>query len=288
MKIAQFALLTLVICSACSKDREAPNGLKVKVFKEGTGSFAAPGEFLVTRMIIKDGKDSVWRDTQLQDVPMIIPVGDSSAIANEKGVESAFRVMKKGDSLSIEIAAKILFGEQPMPPNMKADDKMTFIFSVKDITDQQGVNVIQQGLQAKQFEKQQQLQEGQIVLDTLAIDSYLVTNKITTIKGPSGLRYVIKRMGNGAKPSLSSVVFFKYRGTLMDTGVEFDQSQTPVEYPLARLIQGWQILFPLFPKGTSATLYIPSSLGYGPTGYQPGIPPNANLIFDVELVDFKD
>ncbi len=288
MKIAQFAILALVFCVACSNDREAPNGLKVKVFKKGTGNYAAPGEFLITRMIIKDAKDSVWRDTQQQDVPMIIPVGDTSAIATEKGVESAFRVMKKGDSLSIDIEAKILFGDQPMPPNLKAEDKMTFIFSVKDITDQQGINVIQQELQAKQLEKQNQFQEGQIVLDTLAIDSYLATNKVNAVKGPSGLRYVIKRMGKGAKPSLSSVVTFKYRGTLMDNGVEFDQSQTPVEYPLNRLIQGWQILFQLFPKGTSATLYIPSSLGYGPTGYQPGIPPNANLVFEVELVDFKD
>ncbi len=288
MKISQIALLSIVFCIACSNDREAPNGLKVKVFKKGEGNYAAPGEFLITRMIIKDAKDSVWRDTQQQDVPMIIPVGDSTAIATEKGVESAFRVMKKGDSCSVEIDVKTLFGDQPLPPNVKPEDKMTFIFSVKDITDQMGINVIQQEIQAKQFEKQRQLQEGQSGVDTVAIDAYLATNKVNAIKGPSGLRYVIKRMGKGPKPSMTSVVKFKYRGTLMDNGVEFDQSETPVEYPLNRLITGWQILFPLFPKGTTATLYIPSSLGYGPNGYQPGIPPNANLIFEVELVDFKD
>ena len=76
--------------------------------------------------------------------------------------------------------------------------------------------------------------------------------------------------------------------TSVEVDRRFDESATPIVYPLAQLIRGWQIVFQLFPKGTSATLYVPSPLGYGASGYQPGIPPNANLIFDVELVDFKD
>ncbi len=288
MKITQFAILLMLCCLACTNEREAPNGLKIKVFKAGTGSYAAPGEFLVTRMIIKDSKDSVWRDTETQDVPMIIPVGDTSAIAKEKGVESAFRVMKKGDSVSIEIDAKTLFGEQPMPPKVKPEDKMTFIFSVKDITDERGINAIQEQIQAKQFENNRKSQEGQMTLDTLAIDSYLTAKKVNAVKDKSGLRYVITRMGKGARPSLTSTVKVNYRGTLMDNGEEFDKSQAPLEYPLNGFIQGWQIGFQLLPKGSTATLYIPSSLAYGPSGYQPSIPPNANLVFEVELIDFKD
>jgi FKBP-type peptidyl-prolyl cis-trans isomerase FkpA/FKBP-type peptidyl-prolyl cis-trans isomerase FklB len=53
------------------------------------------------------------------------------------------------------------------------------------------------------------------------------------------------------------------------------------------LIQGWQIGFTLLNKGSKATLYVPSSLGYGPNGYPPSIPANANLVFEIELIDFK-
>ncbi|MFO0265768.1 MAG: FKBP-type peptidyl-prolyl cis-trans isomerase, partial [Cyclobacteriaceae bacterium] len=61
----------------------------------------------------------------------------------------------------------------------------------------------------------------------------------------------------------------------------------PIVYPLSNLIRGWQIAFPNFPVGTRATLYIPSSLGYGPQGSPPTIPANANLIFEVELVGIE-
>src|SRR5262245_19521990 len=88
---------SLALLASCSKDREAPNGRKVRVYREGTGSFAKPGEFLITSMVVKDAKDSIWRDTRIEDHPMIIEVGDESSITSEKGLESAFRVMKLND-----------------------------------------------------------------------------------------------------------------------------------------------------------------------------------------------
>lgn len=288
MKIFQWLIIVVVACTACTTEREAPNGLKVKVLTRGSGDYAKPGEFLVTSMIIKDSKDSIWRDTRIQDLPMILPVGAETSISRETGVESAFRVMKIGDSVSVDIPAKTLFKEEPLPPSVKPDDLVTFVFCVKDITDQRGVMTIQQGLQAKQAEQSRKMQEGQLSRDTVAIDAYLAAKKINAIKDVSGMRYVIKKLGNGPKPVLTSIVKFTYKGSLMDNGFVFEASEKPVDYPLNNLIVGWQICFQLFPKGTSATLYVPSPLGYGTIGSQPGIPPNANLIFEVELVDFKD
>lgn len=289
MKIPFYSLLALAILTAsCSKDREAPNGLKVRVLKEGTGTFAKPGEFLITSMIIKDAKDSIWRDTHEQNLPMIIPVGEETAVSTEKGVESAFRVMKMGDSVAVDIDAELMFRDQPLPPQIKAGDKMTFVFAVKEITDQAGVNRISMELQQRQMAEAMKSQQAQIALDTMAIDAYLSERNINAIRDKSGVRYVITKMGKGDKPVLTSTITFNYKGTLMADGSLFDQSSAPVVYPLTRLIQGWQAVFPLMPKGTKATLYVPSSLGYGSTGYPPEIPPNANLIFEVELVDFKD
>jgi FKBP-type peptidyl-prolyl cis-trans isomerase FkpA len=87
------------------------------------------------------------------------------------------------------------------------------------------------------------------------------------------------------------MVTVKYTGKFLNEGVApansdiFDQATTPVTFDLAALIAGWQIGFQLLPKGSKATLYIPSGLAYGKGGNS--IPGNANLFFEVELIDVK-
>lgn len=286
MKIRHF-LVILTILAACSNEREAPNGLKVKVLKDGTGSYAKSGEFIVARMIVTDGKDSVWRDTNEQNLPIIIPIGDESTIGKEEGVNGAFRVMKAGDSVCVEIDAKTLFGANPIPPQLKPEDKLKYIFAVREITDQSGVNVIQKELQDRQMAEMMKKREQQIGADTAALDAYLAERNIRAQRDNSGLRYVITKMGKGPRPTVASTIKVTYKGMFMD-GKIFDQSKGQVEWPLSQMIDGWKIGFPLLPKGTAAVLYVPSTLGYGETGYYPDIPPNANLIFEVELFDVKD
>ncbi len=130
----------------------------------------------------------------------------------------------------------------------------------------------------------------QLAKDIAAIDKYLLANNITAVQDPSGLRYVVTTVGAGTPPISSSLLKVKYTGRLLSTQTIFDQSaSTPVFFntPLSGLIQGWQIAFAILGKGTKATLYIPSGLAYGTASPSPAIPPNSNLIFDVELIDFK-
>jgi FKBP-type peptidyl-prolyl cis-trans isomerase FkpA len=88
-------------------------------------------------------------------------------------------------------------------------------------------------------------------------------------------------------------VSVKYRGTTLETGKEFDSTakhgDTPFDFVLGQgqVIPGWDQGLAVLPKGSKATLYIPSSLGYGERGAGGDIPPNAILSFDVELVDVK-
>lgn len=126
----------------------------------------------------------------------------------------------------------------------------------------------------------------QLAKDVATIDSYLTSKGITAQQDPSGLRYVFTTTGTGVKPSLSSSITVKYVGKLLSTGAIFDQS-TSFTSGLSQLIRGWQIGLQLMPKGSVATLYIPSGLGYGPSGAGSAIPPNANLIFDITLTDVK-
>lgn len=130
----------------------------------------------------------------------------------------------------------------------------------------------------------------QLAKDVAAIDKYLELNNITAVKDPSGLRYVVTVVGAGTPPVSSSLLKVKYTGRLLSTQVIFDQSANPPVFfttPLSGLIQGWQIAFAILGKGTKATLYIPSGLAYGTASPTAAIPPNSNLMFDVELVDFK-
>lgn len=122
----------------------------------------------------------------------------------------------------------------------------------------------------------------QLQKDLAAIDSYLASNNIIAQQDPDGfIRYVIHRDSiDGKKPTVDSCVTANYRGKLMSNEQQFDEG-AGVSFPLNGVIYGWRIGIPLLNVGDSATLYIPSGLGYGYAGIDPDIPSNANLIFHV-------
>ena len=102
----------------------------------------------------------------------------------------------------------------------------------------------------------------------------------------SGLRYEVLEQGDGPTPTLDDQVTVHYRGTLED-GTVFDSSYDrgePITFPLRAVIPGWREGLQLMPVGSKYKLYIPAELGYGARGKGP-IPPNAPLIFEVELLE---
>lgn len=125
----------------------------------------------------------------------------------------------------------------------------------------------------------------QVAIDQEIIEQYLADNNITAQKHESGIYYVIHAEGTDGHPSYNSEVVVKYKGFLTD-GTVFDQTNgSSTNFNLPNLIVGWQIGIPLLQKGGKGTFFIPSYLGYG--RFPPsGIPENAVLIFDIELIDF--
>lgn len=112
--------------------------------------------------------------------------------------------------------------------------------------------------------------------------------KATMQKTPSGLYYKITKTTDGIAPKAGDQVSVHYAGKLID-GTEFDSSfkrNQPIEIPIGvgQVIKGWDEGILLLKEGETATLLIPSDLGYGANGAGGVIPPNAWLIFDVELV----
>ena len=110
-------------------------------------------------------------------------------------------------------------------------------------------------------------------------------------KTESGLYYKIIQKGDGVKPTSGQTVSVHYKGMLPE-GTTFDSSYdrgTPIDFPvgMGHVIAGWDEGIMLLNKGDKARFVIPSDLGYGAQGAGGVIPPNATLIFDVELMDIK-
>ena len=105
-------------------------------------------------------------------------------------------------------------------------------------------------------------------------------------KLPSGVVYKELKAGTGPSPKASDTVKVNYRGTLI-TGTEFDSSDKrgePAEFPLNGVIPCWTEGVQKMKVGGKAQLVCPAKVAYGEQGSPPTIPPNATLVFEIELL----
>lgn len=122
----------------------------------------------------------------------------------------------------------------------------------------------------------------------IASNSMSDTNVVTN---PSGLKYVELEEGTGASPERGQTVVVHYTGTL-ENGKKFDSSRdrnSPFEFKIGigQVIKGWDEGLSTMKVGGRRQLIIPPELGYGSRGAGGVIPPNATLLFDVELLGIK-
>jgi FKBP-type peptidyl-prolyl cis-trans isomerase FkpA len=112
-----------------------------------------------------------------------------------------------------------------------------------------------------------------------------VGQRLCAAHTPAGLGYTMLRPAPGAKPVQSDVVLINYIGYLAATGVVFDQGQrSPLE--VSGVIPGFSQALQMLAKNGIARFCIPAAQGYGAQGAGP-IPANADLVFQIELLDFR-
>ncbi|MCL4128140.1 UNVERIFIED_CONTAM: hypothetical protein GTU68_011935 [Idotea baltica] len=133
-------------------------------------------------------------------------------------------------------------------------------------------------------------------IDDALIQKFIFDNGLVGQAQPvqEGLFAVIDNEGSGQNPTINSTVRVAYSGYLLELndqnqlveGLNFDASEAEgVAFSLAAVIRGWTLGIPEFKTGGSGKLLIPSRLGYGEFGAGSDIPPNAVLVFDVELLE---
>jgi peptidylprolyl isomerase len=129
----------------------------------------------------------------------------------------------------------------------------------------------------------------------LVINGSTMAAAQTPVTTPSGLQIIDTQVGTGATPKPGQICVVHYTGWLYQNGAKgrkFDSSLDrgqPFEFPVGRqrVIAGWDEGVASMKVGGKRTLIIPPELGYGARGAGGVIPPNATLMFDVELLDVK-
>ena len=291
-----------------------PSGTEYKLFRRDAAGRYAPRplttlpsptdtlrarQFMMMHVSYLTGRDSVLQSSRQLTHGQPVPIPMSPGF-RKGSPEEAFAILQPGDSAVFRLPADSLFRGRPVPPELRRSGNVlvlqgTAVRLVDQATAMASAQRLQQEMQIEQQRRATAHQAEQGSKDNVAIAKYLEANKLTATakKTTGGTWYVITKRGTGPLPQTGQTVSVRYRGTVLATGKEFDSSEkhggTPFDFVLGtgQVIRGWDQGIAMLPKGSTATLIIPSSLAYGPRGAGADIPADANLRFDVELVDVK-
>jgi FKBP-type peptidyl-prolyl cis-trans isomerase FklB len=222
---------------------------------------------------------------------------NTSQGGDRKPFEPLAKLETDADSLSYALGINV--GQGLLSQLIQIPDIKAFATGIQDALNANGGNDgfklsdeaiseilmrIQNQMMYRQQEKMRELQAENLIKANAFLDENKTKEGVMTT--PSGLQYRIIKEGNGPMPIPMSSVTVHYVGTLLD-GTEFDSSRRrgqPATFPVTGVIEGWTEGLQLMKAGSVFEFYIPPSLGYGQNGNQ-RIPPNALLIFEVELLE---
>lgn len=294
MKIFKNILMlafTFFLLTSCldNSERVLDNGVSLKYFKNGSGEIKE-NQIVMLNLQYFDHEGNELLN-KVGDDPVVL-LKDSSW--NNNGIiYEIIDNLEKGDSVFFQLTTEKFFENSPnsvsMPDSIKGR-LISFYCGVQDIMEKDEFENFQREQMEKMQNEMSNNMEEQLIIDIELLDKYLNDSNISAIKTASGLRYDISEEGSGPNAPVGSSVKVHYTGMLLD-GTKFDSSVDrgePFEFNLGQgqVIKGWDEGIGYFNKGAKGTIYIPSSLGYGPNGAGGVIPPNAILVFEIELLDF--
>lgn len=279
---ALFLMLSVLTgCSNAPKGYQATdNGLYYRLFTNNGGENPQIGDLLELTMSCSVNDTVVILPLTKNIIPMAEPSFWSDFV-------EGFSMMHKGDSASfivdIDSSFVNLFGYNTLPPQFSSTDIMRFEVRLDDFYPESEFRF-------RMIENIKKNYPAETEKAASELNAYLEKNGVVAQPTSTGLYYVKTQEGTGEKPSKGSTVKAHYTGYLLD-GTVFDTSierGEPIEFVLGvgQVIPGWDEGIAMMSKGEKAVLYIPYYLAYGDRDLGV-IPPFSNLVFEVELIDFK-
>lgn len=237
------------------KTVKTTSGLEYTITEKGSGKKPQIGDKVIVHYTGKLTNDTVFDSSVNRGQPFEFKLGAGQVI---KGWDEAFLLLQIGDKATIKFGPELGYGAQA---NGKIPANSTLIFDVELID----------------------IKEGIRAWDVKGKD---------TIKTASGLKYIIiQENKTGEQAVVGTIAEFNYSGFLAD-GKMFDSSVERAQ-PLSikvgqkQLMPGWDEGIALLRKGEKAKFIIPAELALGAAGYPPIIPPNSDLVMDIEMLNVK-
>jgi FKBP-type peptidyl-prolyl cis-trans isomerase FkpA len=307
-QIIYLSAICMLALSACTGSfKKGDGGLEYKIISSGSGKELTYGNFMQIhiKQVYGGTKDTVMLDTR----EFMSRFQELDTVSMPPAYYKILKQMKKGDSLIIRMLTDSAFknAQQEMPAFMKKGKflythvKLLNVFETKEQVD--SANKAETILakpriykkQLEEIEKELVSKKAQIDADSKLIEDYLLKNNIKAQKTKWGTYVYITTEGVGDKLNNNNIAVVNYTGRTLDSGRVFDSNTDPAfkhvqpyEVSLADFggaIIGWKDAILTLKKGSKATVFIPSSLGYGANGNGSVIKPNQNLIFDIEVTD---
>ena len=282
--------LIFILISCVDKEKVLDNGIELKYFKNGNGEEIKDGQIVMINLqyFDYDGNEIL---NKVGNDPVVLQ--KDSSWENNGIIYEVIDNLVKGDSVFFQLTTEQFFKNAPQSvevPDSVKNKLISFYTGVQDVMSQSEFEDYQRVQYEKMQQEMEQQNENQLSIDLELIENYLKENNIDAMKSESGLHYVITEKGNGDNAAAGDNVTVHYTGMLLN-GEKFDSSldrNQPFSFQLGQgmVIRGWDEGITYFNKGASGTLYIPSTLGYGSSGAGGVIPPNAILIFEIQVLDY--
>ncbi len=296
--------------------KKTNTGLDYKIVAKGDkNTECKEGQFIFFEKTISFNDVVLFSSNDNPDYPLAIPFSELKNLNFDGEQFEALNLLtKKGEVGIFKVKIDKIINPASIPMlnkkfNLKLDQNSELTLTLK-VEDFVGKDKIFEKIQDYRNKKREELNKKtkmQMNKDVEIITKYLKDNKIENFKvTESGLHYVVKVEGDGEVVKEGNTVFIDYVGKDLITGKIFDSSiesvakeanifheqkkYEPLTITMSKnsgLIEGFAEGIFLMKKNSEATLYIPSSLAYGPSGIPGIIAPSANLIFEIKIVDIK-
>lgn len=291
-----FLLLStaLFLCfTACNTFQKTEGGLEYKIIKDKDGANAQIGDVILLEMKYANAKDTF--DTHKHGSPLNALI--DSALVKPGTVEEGLLLLSSGDSAVFKVENKVLYEvsfKEPLPKELKANDKTTFYIKVDTIYKRRKIIQEQIDIVNKYKEKVLDSVEVQkkILEEEPEITQYLKSKGLNFSKTQNGVYVAIQDTGSGKIIKTGNTVVLDYAGKLLNDSTFQDTRELnkPFTYVsgAGQAVLGWDEGLEGLSSGTKVVIVIPSPLAYGSQGIPGLVPPHRPVAFEVDIQQVKN